>query len=98
MDATADATHLQQFQAMRCRGKDGTFRGKCTTEVQVHAGNVAVNPRAVQLPPCTASSDSYLASCGGHVSIRKAFDGATVLLTGGTGFVGSLVSSTLAHN
>ncbi len=60
--------------------------------VHAHAGHVKGQPLKVQLPPCLASpEDSPVASTSQPMSVIEAFTGATVLVTGGTGYLGSLV-------
>ena len=43
------------------------------------------------LPPCTLPLGAPAAFVGGRVSVKEAFGGATLLLTGVTGYVGSVV-------
>ena len=43
------------------------------------------------LPPCTLPAGAPAAFVGGRVSVKEAFGGATLLLTGVTGYVGSVV-------
>lgn len=46
----------------------------------------------VQLPSCLAApEEAAVASTSQSMSVTEAFTGATVLVTGGTGYLGSLV-------
>jgi hypothetical protein len=61
------------------------------SERAAHAAGCEAGPSAPQrLPPCTLPPGTP--GLGDSVSVVCAFTGATVLVTGATGYVGSLVS------
>lgn len=79
---------LKEEAGLRCRGKDGAL----CKDVHAHAGNLPSYALGVQLPPCSiASEDAAVANISESLSVVQAFSGATVLVTGGTGYLGSLV-------
>ena len=61
-------------------------------EVHARAGEVPLYPLKVQLPPCMAAhEEAVVATISQSLSVVQSFSGATVLVTGGTGYLGSLV-------
>ena len=80
---------LMGEEGSRCRRKSRQSLGNMCSEVHAHAGDLPLHPLKVQLPPCMAAE--AVATTSQPLSVVQSFSGSTVLVTGGTGYLGSLV-------
>ncbi|BDA41209.1 probable fatty acyl-CoA reductase 2 [Coccomyxa sp. Obi] len=80
----------------RCRGKSRQSQGSMCREVHARAGDLPLYPHKVQLPPCLAAhEEAVVATTSQPLSVVQSFSYSTVLVTGGTGYLGSLVMEQL---
>lgn len=89
---TAALKPLMGEEGPRCRGKSRQSQGRMCSDVHARAGDLPLHPVKVQLPPCLAAhEEAAVATTSQPLSVVQAFSGSTVLVTGGTGYLGSLV-------
>ncbi|CAL8466501.1 g6037 [Coccomyxa elongata] len=87
---------LMGEEGPRCKGKPRQTQGRVCRDVHAHAGDLPLHPLKVQLPPCLAAQDeAAVATTSQPLSVGQSFSGSTVLVTGGTGYLGSLVMEQL---
>ncbi|KAK9916501.1 hypothetical protein WJX75_003432 [Coccomyxa subellipsoidea] len=92
MEDLANGTGLGPIQEeTQSKGRDKARPSHCR-DVHARAGQLQGQPMKVQLPSCLAApEEAAVASTSQSMSVKEAFTGATVLVTGGTGYLGSLV-------